>query len=183
MRRERFSSFLGALFSVVVAASACQAQTPCGCWQVSEGDDINCTGTNGCTDSYPLQFCEAGCSYGHCGAQGYALCCDDQWRPKAVYGANQCGGSQDCGECGAIPLKARHHAPLHKERLVRDRLEIATKQEGVGLDPGYLAEDTMLFVPNRCRRTYGILYPRDLDRPQTNSASQPQTTVPAGGGL
>jgi hypothetical protein len=180
MRRERFSWFLGALFSVVVAASACQAQTPCGCWQVSEEDEIHCTGPNGCSDSYPFQYCSAGCSYGQCGPEGYALCCGTEWRPKGVYGATQCGGNQDCGPgCGLILSK---HAASHKERLVSDRLEIATTQEGAGLDPGYLTEDTMLFVPNRCRRTYSILYPRDPDRPQIKSANQPQSNVLAGGG-
>jgi len=86
-------------------------------------------------------------------------------------------GNQDCGiGCGAI---LSNHAASHKERLISDRLEIATMQKSAGLD---LEEDTMLFVPNRCRRTYSILYPRDLDHRQVKSASQPHSNVPTSSG-
>lgn len=141
------------------------------------GDDITCHNATGCSSEYTSQYCDIGCNFGHCGPQGYSLCCSKTWRLYNVYGATQCGGNQDCGvDCGLVVHSSSRTRHLHPRKAA---LHLATK---VGLDQHYLSDHEMLFVPNHCQHTYGILYLSDFQQ-QHQAASQRGRAVPSGGGL
>lgn len=160
------------------SSTSSYGQTACGCWVVETLSEVKCHSTL-CDSSYPFQYCSVGCSFGHCGVTGYGLCCNTSWKAYSVYGANECGGNQNCGNgCGLV----RRQASSHTRR--RHRASVQSAHSGsAGLDRNHLAHEEVLFVPNLCRHTYGVLYPGDVDRQQTPPGSRRDGNFPSGGGL
>jgi len=177
--RTMVSALCFGLLAVLLVSTTSYAQTPCGCWQVDTLEEVKCHST-GCDSSYPFEACGAGCSFGHCGATGFGLCCETSWKTYSVYGATECGGNQDCGNgCGLAPTRAssrtgsRFRWPSQSLRNVRAGAPV--------LDRNHVAHEEILFVPNRCQHTYGVLYPGDSGRQQTPTAIGRDGGVSSGG--
>jgi hypothetical protein len=172
------------VFAISLGSSTSSyAQTACGCWQFRVLYDSTCSSSSPpCESSYPVGFCDTGCSYGHCGPMGWGTCCGKSWRTYGIYGGTQCGGNQDCGTgCGLAREHASSHAGRHLHRGNAQRQSLRNVHSVLPEErANYLAYEAALLVPDRCQHTYGILYIHSL-RQQTSATPSRQGSVPGGG--
>jgi len=180
------------VFSIALLFALALASVPvwaCSCSGIVEGNETPCTGTGGCNGFYIPQYCGFGCTYGDCYSTGYGQCCDRSYKTWNI-NTGGCNPREDCGECGQI----RVHGSSKATRLAqvppgRPGAMSARPRRDASFDAANAFEndpfaEEILFVPDRCRHTYGALYPEDRVRLRNSVArSQPARVPPPGGGL
>lgn len=166
--------------------TALPAVGQCGCFQIMTNENPTPCTSKGCSNQYYYEYCGGGCTpAADCFVSGYGLCCKTEFKTYSL-DTQGCGGHpcDDCGEIRTRPPSA--HAEASR----------GFRQTG---GPGNLYGKTwawpqntlfgeeMLYVPNRCKHTYGVIYPQDLVKRQTSpAAAEPHsgmTSAPTGGGL
>jgi len=115
-----------------------------------------CTGPN-CEGRACPSFCVTGCKSGICEIDGGSgLCCGTEYHTDVIY-----ADGERCDGCG----EARVHAPWATRTEERHLQEIASLHQPVKpRDAGtsvYYREPRILFVPDRCAHTYGVLIEKD----------------------
>jgi hypothetical protein len=147
---------------IFLAASA--LARGCGCLAIDE-ELVPCSG---CTyNFYTAEFCGGGgCIYGeYCYVSGHSQCCLTDYQTLNVF-TGDCDPQFVCDGCGDV----REHAASHKRRAIRSvSPELAESALG---EP--------ILVPDRCKRTYGVVF---LEGSSLWDASSPETRVPSNGGL
>lgn len=173
-----------AVFAFALASARVWA---CSCSAITDGFEVFCSGAGGCNGSYIPTYCGFGCTYGDCYTTGYGQCCDHTYRTWNI----NTGGCEhrDCGECGQIRVRgsskvagSSQGAPERHGAMGAPPRTDASFDAGNTFETSGFSEE-ILFVPDRCRHTYGALYPQDLARLRNSVASSQQARVPPGGGL
>ncbi len=153
----------------------------CGCQAVWDGNPTPCSG---CTfNFYYQEICGVpGCTYGYCITTGYGVCCKSHFTTLNV-DTSDCNPFYDCGfNCPP----ARRHASSHvrKGRTVPQSSAVsATVAVTSGRWPKRTPPfDAIFFVPDRCRHTFGVLDPQNLNQ-QRSPARSTLSRHSASGGL
>jgi hypothetical protein len=101
---------------------------------------IECDGPNGCHNkNFPIDTCQAGCS-GGCNC-GYGLCCGNNY--------TSCNATGSCYTCTSPSQKAEHAA--------EDKTQGVAKSDERERPPRRYLVSQLMFVPDRCARSYGIV--------------------------
>jgi len=125
------------------------------CTGIEYYGDGNCTGSGGCRDSYPIEFCSFGCISGTCHASGSGgLCCGHQYYVPNIY--------LDGGECHGGNCGLSRHASRSSESRAHVELDARILQ---GYHPGIIKvsdtvsykEARLIYVFDRCRHEFGPL--------------------------
>lgn len=154
-------------------------QYECGCYSVSTLDDgIPCSSTKPtCSSEYFEEYCDVGCLWGVCYASGYGLCCKTQFQNYSVSRSDECDDEKHDG-C-YCDVHARTHLPgANASAAVRAGQSL----NGNVLQRSFFDGEEALFVPNRCRQTYGLVYSRDNRHLAQADARSGRLRVTAAGG-
>jgi hypothetical protein len=126
-----------------------------GCWDINYLSDVNCTGPNGCTGSYPLEYCTFGCVSGTCEDRGGSgLCCGRLYYTPVIYpDGGRCDPGGGCGTGRAHASRPTATSSPHAQQLLQGRSPGVIK---VSDNFGY-REPTFAYVYDRCRHEYAVL--------------------------
>jgi hypothetical protein len=142
--------FLGVILMLVPGSTLAQ---DCDCWQVTTDDvPTPCAGPGGCNSEYYREFCDFGCYQGTCETSGYGMCCDTPTETKSI-NLQQCDPPRHCGECGQTRV---HRFAGALSDGARVGAALAKRERRVSFQG--LSSGATLFVPDRCRRTYGVIW-------------------------
>ena len=177
MSKLRLFLFVIAVFGCVGLTSS--AALACSCYEVdTDQDPTPCIGKNECNSEYYAEFCSWGCIQGECGISGYGLCCGTQFKNYSVTPQSCWDPPHGCSECGQARERGLAHAALP-----RAKKEVGeTTRERIGLLRDGPSEE-VLFVPDRCRHTYGTIFPGERLPPEDSSARSEMPDVRPGGGI
>lgn len=177
MSKSKLFLFVVVVFGCVGLTSS--AALACSCYEVdTEQDPTPCIGKNGCNSEYYAEFCNWGCIQGECGISGYGLCCDTEVKYYSVSPQSCYDPPHGCGGCG----QSRVHGVAHATSQHSKKQVVQTKQEGIGFFRDDSSEE-VLFVPDRCRHTYGMIFPGEGGSPKNSSARSEISGVRPGGGI
>lgn len=101
---------------------------------------------------------------------GSGLCCDVKYRTTSILPNNDCGGN-DCN-CGDLRVRGSSGTAPRAMTGTKFRTHalFAGPKKGV-FDGAPLSED-VLFVPDRCKGSYGVIYPQDRVHDGSPASSQ-----------
>ncbi len=144
------------LFELVVAPPRARAGYFC---QRLEDEILVCNSLDGCHSHIGYELCLApGCTYGYC-TTGYGECCNMPYPSNNLWPDP---GGNDCGlfGCGLVRVHAAPQAVgLGPES--KGFLPHGSKPSGPP-SAGAVLPDDLIFIPNRCKHSYGMLHRKSL---------------------
>jgi hypothetical protein len=136
-----------------------------------------------CESEYYLQYCTDGCTRGQdCITQGYGECCGKSYRTLTIDTENCTPAGHYGCECQSPRTRS---SGARGAQASTGRLTDGETAHGTGGSSLYSyshrQQEDIVYVPDRCRHTYAILYPPGY---QIKSAARPaQVRVQSSGGV
>jgi hypothetical protein len=156
MKRNHAKAVLFSCFvSLFLMFVGTPAHSACSCTYVAELGPIPCD-TSTCDGDYYEEWCDfGGCTYGECSVTGYGHCCASLSYKVYNVSTSGCDPNYNCGgNCPPIRKHAASHTDRHSSVEARaTRTSVPANQTAVRAD----WDDDVLFVPDRCQHTYGIV--------------------------
>ena len=126
-----------------------------GCWTIENLEDLPCTGPNGCSGSYPEEYCTFGCTSGTCEDHaGSGLCCTKKYYTPAIYpDGGRCDPGGGCGEFRTHASVSKARGSSYVAQLMQGRSPGVIKLS----DSISYREPTIAYVYDRCKHEYAVL--------------------------
>jgi hypothetical protein len=153
MTTKRGLMILFVVFVMVLAVPKVKADD---CVGIEDFGSEDCTGANGCTGSYELEYCSFGCISGECNGRGSSgECCGKKYYIPNISG----DGGEGCSgvECG--DARRRVHvrvAQINPERRAELMQGYTPGVMMLGADIGYKPAQ-LIYTFDRCSHSFGLL--------------------------
>ena len=110
--------------------------------------------------SFTPTYCGFGCTESSCMQLGSGLCCDVRYRTTSIVPNPDCKGDQ-CN-CGKVRVRGSYETARSSKICSEPGANtwIARSAKDDALNGASLSED-VLFIPDRCKGRYGVVYPQD----------------------
>ena len=130
------------------------------CWRYYDPAPVQCFDANGCASSYVSTLCQIGCISGLCyNHGGSGECCGHLYYYAAGYPDGQDSCTQNgCGH-GLSPVR---RAKRSKPRQSTHPETVARGDVHRGGPVPFYGPRRMLFVPDQCSKSYGVLMEGDF---------------------